>query len=136
MYLITAKKLEITAIDLGNLMAFDPIIILFLLRLLGEMVKEAIEQGTKLVKAVADALFSLPSTEDPDGPIVVLSAPTTKLPREKPLFLQIRDIASKPEWERLYQYEMPVLDRVREDDTELDWVASTNKKTKAALATA
>ncbi|KAL6499124.1 hypothetical protein OROHE_026278 [Orobanche hederae] len=116
MYLITAKKLEITAIDLGNLMAFDPIIILFLLRLLGEMVKEAIEQGTKLVKAVADALFSLPSTEDPDGPIVVLSAPTTKLPREKP----IRDIASKPEWERLYQYEIPVLDRVREDDTELD----------------
>ncbi|KAL6583063.1 hypothetical protein OROMI_005141 [Orobanche minor] len=115
MYLITAKKLEITAIDLGNLMAFDPIIILFLLRL-PEMVKEAIEHGTKLVKAVVDALFSLPSTEDPDGPIVVLSAPTTKLPREKP----IRDIASNPEWERLYQYEIPVLDRVREDDTELD----------------
>lgn len=50
-----------------------------------EVVKEAIEQGTKLVQAVADALFSLPSTEDPDGPIVKLPAPTTKLPREKPV---------------------------------------------------
>ncbi|KAL6531238.1 hypothetical protein OROHE_014307 [Orobanche hederae] len=63
-----------------------------------EMVKEAIEQDTKLIQAVADALFYLPSTEDPDGPIVVLPAPTTKLPRENP----IRDITSNPEWERLY----------------------------------
>ncbi|KAL6583190.1 hypothetical protein OROMI_005268 [Orobanche minor] len=40
-------------------MAFDPIIILFLLLLclLGEMVKEAIEQDTKLVQAVVDALY-------------------------------------------------------------------------------
>ncbi|KAK4433690.1 hypothetical protein Salat_0531700 [Sesamum alatum] len=32
--------------------------------------------------------------------------------------LQIRDITSNPEWERLYQYEIPVLARVREDGTE------------------
>ncbi|KAL6561230.1 hypothetical protein OROMI_016831 [Orobanche minor] len=90
-------------------MAFDPIIILFLLRLPGEMVKEAIEQDTKLVQAVADALFSLPSTEDPDGPIVVLPAPSHILPNcpEKS-----QDITSNPEWERLYQYEIPVLARV------------------------
>lgn len=50
-----------------------------------EVVKEAIEQGTKLVQALADALFNLPSTEDPDGPIVKLPAPSTKLPREKPV---------------------------------------------------
>ncbi|KAL2500763.1 Ribosome biogenesis regulatory protein-like protein [Forsythia ovata] len=73
-------------IDLGNLMAFDPH------RQFPstsssreELVKEAIEQGTKLVQAVADALFNLPSTEDRDGPIVKLPAPSTKLPREKPL---------------------------------------------------
>lgn len=50
-----------------------------------EIVKEALEQGTKLVQAVADALFNLPSTEDLDGPIVKLPAPTTRLPREKPV---------------------------------------------------
>lgn len=47
--------------------------------------KESLEQGTKLVQAVADALFSLPSAEDPDGPIVTLPPPSTKLPREKPV---------------------------------------------------
>ncbi|KAH6797676.1 ribosome biogenesis regulatory protein family protein [Perilla frutescens var. hirtella] len=73
-------------VDLGNLMAFDnhhqfaspP-------TSREEVVKEAIEQGTKLVQAVADALFNLPSTQDPDGPLVRLPAPTTRLPREKPL---------------------------------------------------
>ncbi|XP_057805372.1 ribosome biogenesis regulatory protein homolog [Salvia miltiorrhiza] len=73
-------------IDLGNLMAFDrnhqfaspP-------TSREEIVKETVEQATKLVQAVADALFNLPSTEDPDGPLVKLPAPTTKLPREKPL---------------------------------------------------
>ncbi|GER36856.1 ribosome biogenesis regulatory protein homolog [Striga asiatica] len=59
------------AVDLGNLMA-------------EEIVKAALEHGTKLVQAVAGALFSLPSVEDPDGPIVKLPAPSTKLPREKP----------------------------------------------------
>ncbi|XP_075496344.1 uncharacterized protein LOC142533460 isoform X2 [Primulina tabacum] len=33
--------------------------------------------------------------------------------------LQIRDITSNPEWEKLYQYEIPVLARVREDGTEV-----------------
>ncbi|XP_073315241.1 uncharacterized protein [Primulina huaijiensis] len=32
--------------------------------------------------------------------------------------LQIRDITSNPEWEKLYQYEIPVLARIREDGTE------------------
>ncbi|KAL8467136.1 hypothetical protein ACS0TY_036014 [Phlomoides rotata] len=31
---------------------------------------------------------------------------------------QIRDITSNPEWERLYQYEIPVLTRIREDGSE------------------
>ncbi|XP_051142315.1 ribosome biogenesis regulatory protein homolog [Andrographis paniculata] len=73
-------------IDLGNLMAFDPhhqFIAPPTSR--EEVVKEAIEKGTRLVQAVADALFSLPATEDLNGPIVKLPEPTTKLPREKPL---------------------------------------------------
>lgn len=48
--------------------------------------KATLEHGTKLVQAVADALFDLPSTEDLDGPIVQLPPPTTKLPRAKPVW--------------------------------------------------
>lgn len=48
-----------------------------------ELVKECLEEGTKLVQAIADRLFNLPSTEDVDGPIVTLPPPTTKLPRSK-----------------------------------------------------
>ncbi|KAM1734154.1 hypothetical protein PS1_019771 [Malus domestica] len=32
--------------------------------------------------------------------------------------LQVRDITSNPEWERAYQYEIPVLARVLSDGTE------------------
>ncbi|KAL5975806.1 hypothetical protein ACLOJK_020134 [Asimina triloba] len=55
------------------------------LKLKQEVVKECLEKGRQLVQAIADALFNLPSTEDPDGPIVQLPAPTTRLPREKHL---------------------------------------------------
>lgn len=47
--------------------------------------KECLQQGTKLVQAIADALFNLPSTESPDGPLVQLPQPTTRLPRAKPV---------------------------------------------------
>lgn len=50
-----------------------------------ELVRESIQQGTKLVQAIADSLFSLTSTEDRDGPIVKLPPPVTRLPREKPV---------------------------------------------------
>ncbi|KAJ7959119.1 Glutaredoxin-like protein [Quillaja saponaria] len=33
--------------------------------------------------------------------------------------LQIRDITSNPEWERAYQYEIPVLAKVRSDGAEI-----------------
>ncbi|KAF7148639.1 hypothetical protein RHSIM_Rhsim03G0247600 [Rhododendron simsii] len=96
-------------IDLGNLMAFDPhhhfpslpsssempfgCVVLLVwygesfivcVSLREELVKQCLEKGTKLVQAVADALFNLPSIDDPDGPIVTLPQPTTRLPREKP----------------------------------------------------
>ncbi|OWM65908.1 hypothetical protein CDL15_Pgr015333 [Punica granatum] len=51
--------------------------------LLEELVESCLQKGRELVQAVANALFSLPSTEDLDGPIVKLPPPTTKLPREK-----------------------------------------------------
>ncbi|KAK1403546.1 Ribosome biogenesis regulatory protein [Heracleum sosnowskyi] len=72
-------------VDLGNLMAFDPHRHFSTPPSREELVKESLQQGTKLVQAIADSLFSLTSTEDRDGPIVKLPPPTTRLPREKPL---------------------------------------------------
>ncbi|XP_073318039.1 ribosome biogenesis regulatory protein homolog [Primulina huaijiensis] len=72
-------------IDLGNLMAFDPHYqFISPTSSREDVVKEALEEGRRLVQAVVDALFNLRSTEDHAGPIVELPAPTTKLPREKP----------------------------------------------------
>ncbi|OAY71077.1 Ribosome biogenesis regulatory protein, partial [Ananas comosus] len=50
-----------------------------------ELIMVCLQKGTELVQEIANALFSLPSTEDPDGPIIKLPPPTTKLPREKHL---------------------------------------------------
>uniref|UniRef100_A0A5B7BNH1 Ribosome biogenesis regulatory protein n=1 Tax=Davidia involucrata TaxID=16924 RepID=A0A5B7BNH1_DAVIN len=73
-------------IDLGNLMAFDPHHHFpSVPSSREELVNECLQKGTKLVQAIADALFNSPSTEDPDGPIVTLPPPTTRLPREKHL---------------------------------------------------
>lgn len=35
------------------------------------------------------------------------------------VFVQIRDITSNPEWEKAYQYEIPVLAKVLSDGTEV-----------------
>ncbi|CAF1868424.1 unnamed protein product [Brassica napus] len=77
---------QIYQIDVGNLLAFNPNH-----RFSSapssreELVKECVTEGTKLVQAIADTLFNLPSTETNDGPLVQLPPPTTKLPREKHL---------------------------------------------------
>ncbi|XP_021275444.1 ribosome biogenesis regulatory protein homolog [Herrania umbratica] len=73
-------------VDLGNLLAFNPFHNFpSLSTSRDEVVKACLEEGTKLVQAVADRLFNLPSTEDVDGPLVKLPHSTTKLPREKHL---------------------------------------------------
>lgn len=73
-------------IDLGNLMGFDPTHQFSSLPSSREdFVRECLERGREVVQAITDALFSLPSTEDRDGPLVKLPPPTTKLPREKHL---------------------------------------------------
>ncbi|XP_076925804.1 ribosome biogenesis regulatory protein homolog, partial [Bidens hawaiensis] len=73
-------------IDLGNLTAFDPHHqFSSVAHNREDLVKECISHGTKLIQAVTDALFNLPSTEDASGPVVSLPPPSTKLPREKPL---------------------------------------------------
>ncbi|KAJ0509073.1 putative ribosomal biogenesis regulatory protein [Helianthus annuus] len=71
-------------IDLGNLTAFDHQFA-SVPDNREDLVKECISHGTKLIQAVADALFNLPSTEDASGPLVSLPPPSTKFPREKPL---------------------------------------------------
>lgn len=48
-----------------------------------ELTRQCLEKGTEVVQGVINALFSLPSAEDLDGPIVRLPEPSTKLPREK-----------------------------------------------------
>ncbi|XP_019172894.1 PREDICTED: ribosome biogenesis regulatory protein homolog isoform X2 [Ipomoea nil] len=74
-------------IDLGNLMAYNPHHSFPTPpnSRREELAWECLQDGTKLVQAVADALFNLPSTEGLDGPIVKLPPPSTRLPREKPL---------------------------------------------------
>ncbi|KAL2338355.1 hypothetical protein Fmac_012801 [Flemingia macrophylla] len=74
-------------VDLGNLMAFDSTHTFPSQPPLSreELIKQSLLKGTHLVQAIADALFTLPSTEDVDGPLVNLPQPLTKLPREKHL---------------------------------------------------
>nr|GMD83581.1 ribosome biogenesis regulatory protein homolog [Ipomoea batatas] len=73
-------------INLGNLMAYNPHHSFPTPpNSREELAWECLQEGTKLVQAVADALFNLPSTEGLDGPIVKLPPPATRLPREKPL---------------------------------------------------
>ncbi|XP_065047585.1 ribosome biogenesis regulatory protein homolog [Musa acuminata AAA Group] len=72
--------------DLGNLMAFDPTHHFESIpSSRQELTRACLEKGTELVQAIANAVFALPSTDDPDGPIVRLPPPTTALPREKHL---------------------------------------------------
>lgn len=73
-------------IDLGNLMASDPSSHLQILpSSRDELSRKCLEKGTELVQVVVNALFSLPSTEGLDGPIVRLPEPSMRLPREKHL---------------------------------------------------
>ncbi|KAJ3681144.1 hypothetical protein LUZ60_015633 [Juncus effusus] len=73
-------------IDLGNLMAYDPNHhFQSIPSSREELEKKCLEKGTELVQAIANSVFSLPSTEDRDGPLVKLPPPNTKLPREKHL---------------------------------------------------
>ncbi|RZS26914.1 hypothetical protein BHM03_00060332, partial [Ensete ventricosum] len=94
--------------DLGNLMASDPAhhfesipssrfvtvifcsgyfrLFIFVVIIREELTRACLEKGTELVQAIANAVFALPSTDDPDGPIVRLPPPTTTLPREKHVF--------------------------------------------------
>ncbi|KAH9308990.1 hypothetical protein KI387_036901, partial [Taxus chinensis] len=50
-----------------------------------QLVNECLEKGTKLVQALANKLFSLPSIADREGPLVELPPPTTPIPRGKHL---------------------------------------------------
>ncbi|KAL7092092.1 hypothetical protein ACP275_12G144300 [Erythranthe tilingii] len=150
-------------IDLGNLLAFDrhhQFVSPSSSR--EEVAKKAIEQGTKLVQTIADALFALPSREDRDGPIVELPAPSTKLPREKPIprptppttwekFAQKKGIQHKNKeklvfddvtesWKRRYGYDrvnddndLPIIEAKATDEVGKDPFAERRKEKKGKV---
>ncbi|KMZ63973.1 Ribosome biogenesis regulatory protein-like protein [Zostera marina] len=71
-------------IDMGNLMVFDPNYHFESApSSREELTQECLNKGTELVQAIANELFSLPSHEDRDGPLIKLPDPSTALPREK-----------------------------------------------------
>ncbi|XP_020586854.1 ribosome biogenesis regulatory protein homolog [Phalaenopsis equestris] len=73
-------------IDLGSLIACDPSHHFQPLpSSREELERQCLEKGTELVQEIVNVLFSLPASEELDGPIVQLPKPTTRLPREKHL---------------------------------------------------
>ncbi|GKV27983.1 hypothetical protein SLEP1_g37091 [Rubroshorea leprosula] len=77
-------------VDLGDLVAYCPFQSFPTLpSSREELVKACLQGGSKLVQAIADGVFNLPSTEDPEGPFVELPSPSTKLPScQSPNLLQ------------------------------------------------
>ncbi|CAN6456389.1 unnamed protein product [Victoria cruziana] len=136
-------------IDLGNLMAFDPLYHLSHPPTSQEAAEECLRKGTELIQAVTDVLFALPSTEDLDGPLVQLPPATTKLPREKhiprakpptkwELFAQKKGISKRKksklvldaqtrQWKRRYGYDragddknIPIIEAKESDEPGVD----------------
>ncbi|XP_061353669.1 ribosome biogenesis regulatory protein homolog isoform X2 [Gastrolobium bilobum] len=156
-----AEKQKQFEVDLGNLMALDthhtfpsqpPIS-------RADLINECLQKGTQLVQAIADALFTLPSTEDVDGPLVKLPAPLTKLPREKHLpkpkpptkwevFAQKKGIQKRKKdkieydeqsgtWKRRYGYDrandedaVPIIEAKATDDPKEDPFAKRKENKK------
>ncbi|GLU12389.1 hypothetical protein SLE2022_290740 [Rubroshorea leprosula] len=77
-------------VDLGDLVAYSPFQSFPTLpSSREELVKACLQEGSKLVQAIADGVFNLPSTEDPEVPFVELPPPSTKLPScQSPNLLQ------------------------------------------------
>lgn len=147
-------------IDLGNLMAYDPNHRFQSTPSSREdLVRQCLEKGTELVQAITDSLFSLPCTEDRDGPIVKLPPPTTKLPREKHLprpkpptkweeFAKMKGIKKRKKnkrvwdeqtgtWKRTHGYDrvnddrdIPILDAKATDEVGEDPFAKRNAEKK------
>ncbi|XP_057544532.1 ribosome biogenesis regulatory protein homolog [Amaranthus tricolor] len=143
----TQKGFEI---DLGNLMAYNPNHHFSSIpSSREELVKQCLEKGTELAQTIADALFNLPATEDVDGPMVTLPAPSTRLPRQKhlpkpkpptkwELFAQKKGIKKRKKdkvaydektgtWKRTYGYDrandeddVPIIDAKPTDEPGID----------------
>ncbi|KAL9237118.1 hypothetical protein vseg_011705 [Gypsophila vaccaria] len=73
-------------IDGGNLLAYNPNHhFQYVPSLREKLVEKCLEIGTEAAQGIVNFLFNLPATEDVDGPIVTLPAPTSRLPRQKHL---------------------------------------------------
>ncbi|KAJ4785741.1 hypothetical protein LUZ62_036987 [Rhynchospora pubera] len=147
-------------IDLGNLMAYDPNHhFQSIPSSRGELANHCLEKGTEMVQAIANSLFSLPSTESRDGPVVKLPLPTTKLPREKHLpkpkpptkweeFAKMKGIKKRKKnkrvwdeqtssWKRTHGYDranddrdIPILDAKSTDEVGVDPFAKRSAEKK------
>nr|CAB3451290.1 unnamed protein product [Digitaria exilis] len=147
-------------VDLGNLMAYDPSHHLTASAASREELRqECLQKGTELAQAVADALFALPPTEDREGPIVHLPAPTVRLPREKhlprpkpptkwELFAKAKGITKRKKnkrewdeqtqsWKRTYGYDrvnddkdIPIIDAKSTDEPGVDPFAQRMQEKK------
>ncbi|XP_027332527.1 ribosome biogenesis regulatory protein homolog isoform X2 [Abrus precatorius] len=151
-------------VDLGNLMAFDPHHTFPSQPPPSreDLINQCLLQGTHLVQAIADSLFSLPSTEDVDGPLVKLPPPLTKLPREKHLpkpkpptkwevFAKKKGIQKRKKdkivydeqsgtWKRRYGYDrandedaVPIIEAKATDDPEEDPFAKRKENKKKRI---
>ena len=124
-----------------------------------DLISQCLQKGTELVQAIADSLFTLPSTEDVDGPLVKLPPPLTKLPRQKPLpkpkpptkweqFAKKKGIQKRKKdkiaydeqtgtWKRTYGYDrandedaVPIIEAKPNDDPEEDPFAKRKENKK------
>ncbi|KAF8689833.1 hypothetical protein HU200_041464 [Digitaria exilis] len=124
-----------------------------------ELRQECLQKGMELAQAVADALFALPPTEDREGPIVHLQAPTIRLPREKhlprpkpptkwELFAKAKGITKRKKnkrewdeqtqsWKRTYGYDrvnddkdIPIIDAKSTDEPGVDPFAQRMQEKK------
>ncbi|KAL2650919.1 hypothetical protein R1flu_019047 [Riccia fluitans] len=122
---------DLYAMDIGNLMVFDPCATV-------SSADECLEKARELVQALSDKLYELPASVDKVGRIVTLPPPSTRLPREKPIpkprpptkweqFAQKKGITKRKrskleyddqtdEWRRRHGYK-----RVN-DESEIPWV--------------
>ncbi|KAL3700703.1 hypothetical protein R1sor_018725 [Riccia sorocarpa] len=128
---VRVEPADLYAIDLGNLMVFDP-------RATISSADECLVKARDLVQALNDKLYDLPATIDKVGRIVTLPPPSTRLPREKPIpkprpptkwevFAQKKGITKRKrskleydeqtdEWRRRHGYK-----RVN-DENEIPWI--------------
>ncbi|KAI5058043.1 hypothetical protein GOP47_0026213 [Adiantum capillus-veneris] len=161
---IRMEELHEVFVDLGNLLVADARNADITSSLSKEEItRECLERGEQALQALAEKLFSLPSTADKTGRIVQLPSSTIRLPREKPLpkarpptkwevFAQKKGIQKRKrsklefdepnqEWRRRYGYkrvrderDIPIIDAKSSDELGTDPFAQRLAEKKSHIA--